>query len=208
VTEIQNVVPEQTALDLGTATAADIWGAAQNRVISHELVEADAKPHLVNVPFVITSVTYRDGDYKRADQKPSESNPDYVSVEAMIAPREVLERLARRGKIGDVDALPFAPGELIVFNDRSAGVYRQVTQYLHLSKFIVALKPGKELVESGAMFACTWDNSRAQWADGMGAATDGINLLAVGKQLLVPHGLRVSEYENEFTKDGRTWYLA
>lgn len=200
--------PAQPVLNLSTATATDIWEASQNTVISHELVEKDAKPHLIGIPFLVTGVTYRDGDFKRKDQGVKEPNPDYVSVEAMIAPHDVLARLQRRGKIGDVDALPFAPGELIVFNDRSAGIYRQITEYLHLAGLINALKDGKELVEAGPMFSVTWDNSRWQWRDGMGSATDGINLLALGKTLRCPHGLRLSEYENEFNPESRTFYLA
>jgi len=93
--------------DAQTAEADQVQGASL--IGGRENTETLDK--LVGVPFLITNVTFRQGDIKV--QKTGQLR-DYVSVEATVHPDFRL-RFKR---------------DSIVFNDGSTGIYRQIVAYL------------------------------------------------------------------------------
>lgn len=171
------------------------------------------KMELVGVPFIITGVTYREGKFKRGNEVMED---DYVSVECVTAPPEIYERMTpkNRKKYAD-DGIPtvseIGPNEFVVFNDSSTGIKRQITSYLHMMKLIQIdeiLAPFGSVQHNmtGSYGENLLDYSRAQWVSGAKQATDGFSL---GEQSLAcKRGLRPSKYENEWTPEGITYYLA
>lgn len=185
---------------------AESWGdlvASADEVLGHDLLKGEAADKLMGVPFIITRVHFRDG----TQRKGCVYRDDYVSCEAVVAPRDVLEAKARKGRIigatGErltLDDLPVDPGEHIVFNDGSTGIYRQIVQYL-AAKHIIVLPDN--VPENGGKGDSRFDLPRSQWTRGAEIATDGINI-----RLYAPRGLRYSEYANDYTEDGKTRYIA
>lgn len=176
----------------------DTWDSlvtGADEAIGSELISGEAADKLIGVPMVIYKVTYRDG-VKRAG---SAYRDDYVSCEAVVAPREMLQGRADRGRL-NLQKISVDPGEHIVFNDGSTGIYRQVTSYLH-AKGLISLGP--ELILNGPKGETSLDLPRSQWESGADAASAGIPV-----RLLCPRGLRYSEYETDYSPDGaKTRYI-
>lgn len=169
-------------------------------VKGHSLVEVD---EMVGVPFVLTGITYREG----TQIKGVPYRNDYVSLEMLIAPESVIspilrriEKARERAKLSP--ALTVKPGEHVVINDGSTGIYRNITEYLH-SKGLI--KVANTIVANGAKNECSWDLPRSQWIEGAEAATEGIAV-----KLTCPRGVRVSQYASEYSADGaaETYYIA
>lgn len=160
-----------------------------------DLLRGDAADKLMGVPFIITRAVFREGV-----QRPGVSyRDDYVSCEAIVAPAEVLKDRARRGRL-DLDTISVDPGEQIVFNDGSTGIYRQMVQYLYLKMLLALPDP---LVMEGGKGVCSFDLPRSQWTKGAEDGTAGFNI-----RLKCPRGLRYSDYTNEYNPDGsRTRYI-
>lgn len=181
----------------GTVEWWDQQAATADVVDGSALITGDAADKLINVPMLITRVIYRDGIQRHGIHYRN----DYVSCEAVVAPAEVLQKKATRGRL-DMNLISVEPGESIVFNDGSTGIYRQITAYLEMKGLIKLPDP---LVESGPMGDCSYDLPRSQWKSGADAATAGIIL---NPPLLCPRGLRYSEYSNDYAPDGaKTRYI-
>lgn len=177
---------------------AEDWNAlksSSDEVLGHEKLGSDALDKLMGVPFIITRVIFRDGV-----QRPhTPYRDDYVSCEAIIAPKEVIAERARKGRL-NLDDISVEPGEHVVFNDGSTGIYRQVVQYLEAKDFI-KLPKGADVGHKGE---CRFDLPRTQWDDGDEEGSTGINI-----RLFCPRGLRYSEYPNDYNPDGsKTRYIA
>lgn len=163
-------------------------GAAE--VIGHSLYggkENDKKlDSLVGVPFVITHMSFREGDIIPAlgtllpDGKRDKETPrDYVSVEILIHPR-------------------FTPAfnrKYVVFNDGSTGIYRQILKFLEGRG---DFEPNVNLPEDGDANTTRYDVSLS---DGPGEPAE------FEGNLKCPEGLRKSEYKGP-AGDSVTWYLA
>lgn len=164
------------------------------------------KEELVGVPFIIVRVTFRAGEFK----KMGEDRPrDYVSVETITAPRPLFERVVPRNRRRyKDDGVPvettIGPNETIVFNDSSTGVKRQIVSYLHQRGFVTVHPdiPRNIMDLSGELGKNPLDEYVDNWTH-KGDSTEGIVI-----RLKAPRGLRVSNYENEFTPEGKTYYLA
>jgi len=203
------------------ARAEDVWASSSNDVIESALLEGKAR--LIGVPFAIVKVFYRTGAYKR----PNEVFPaDFVSVEGYTAPRtnrlynpETILRLRKRArdsltgaqitKIGFDEEDYAGPGDLVVINDSSTGVYRQITAYLAHKGYIKPrfpkdVEPAYEDLK-GSLGQNVFDQGRDEWLEGKELATAGISL---PNALVARQGLRVSGYENDSTQEGATFYLA
>jgi hypothetical protein len=184
--------------DIATYTpGAESWDslvASSDEVLGHELVSGEAADKLIGVPFISTRVAFREG-VQRAG---APYRDDYVSCEALVAPQNVLAERARRGRL-DLDEISVDPGEHIIFNDGSSGIYRQIVHYLE-SKGLIKLPEGPD---TGGKGESRFDLPRSQWDEGEEDGTDGINI-----RLLCPRGLHYSEYSNEYTQDGKTRYIA
>jgi len=166
-----------------------------DEVVGRELISGEAADKLIGVPFMVTKVVYRDGIQR--PKVPYKS--DYVSCEAIVAPLAVLQKRVNMGRL-DLSKISVEPGEQIVFNDGSTGIYRQVTEYLHVKGFIRLPEP---LIRTGPMGDTSFDLPRSQWESGGPEATAGISV-----RLFCPRGLRYSEYETDYSPDGaKTRYI-
>lgn len=190
--------------------APQAWSVAINEadeVLGFDLAKDEILDALEGVPFLITRLTFREAGMISRDS--------YVSVECQVAPKAELER--RRVRL---DTLPFDPGELVVFNDGSTGVYRQLVQYLKVKGFITLPHP---IVESGngprydekakkIKYECSYDLPPEMWTDVHGGemrfTPNGKGEYTVNVRLFARRGIRISEYDNDWTKDGKTRYLA
>lgn len=190
-------------------TWEDLIGAS-DQVMGKDLARDELFDALMGVPFLITKVVFRKGT-KRALPKSlaekfgtDEKTFSYASCEAVIAPLEVLKR--RRV---NTDELPFEPGDQIVFNDGSTGVYRQIVAYLTATGTIELPEP---IIEGGKHGECSYDLPPQDWAavnagqivfDEAGWADYTVNV-----RLSCPRGIRLSEYETDYSPDGgKTRYL-
>lgn len=169
-------------------TWTDLVGQA-DEALGSELITGEAADKLIGVPLIIYRVTYRDGIQRQGVKW----RDDYVSCEAVIAPMDVLEERARRGRL-NLQEISVDADEHIVFNDGSTGIYRQVTQYLAVKNLIELPSP---LVTVGGKGESSYDLPRSQWVAGADAATAGISV-----RLYCPRGLRYSEYTNDYAPDG------
>lgn len=172
----------------------DTLTASADEALGHELISGEAADKLIGVPFVITRVSFREGTQRAG----ALYRDDYVSCEAVVAPKNVLAERARKGRM-NLDDISVDPGEHIIFNDGSTGIYRQIVAYL-AGKGFITLPDGPE---AGGKGETIYDLPRSQWDDGEDDATNGINI-----RLLCPRGLRYSEYSNDYTQDGKTRYIA
>ena len=165
-----------------------------------DLVKGDL---LIGVPFVITAMTFRTGDYMNAATK---LNGPYVTVECLTGDETAFARAVKRGRVtGDC---PFGPEEEILFNEGGTGAYRQCVQVWEACQWIV-LPDGPNGGEYGVS---RFDSPLGTWTVTSdivttGADSDGQVVYSAPVRLLCPRGLRVSEYENQFTKEGRTRYF-
>jgi hypothetical protein len=137
---------------------------------------------LAGVPFVVTSMTYNQGDINTGT-KEKPFLRDFVSVEAHIHPA-----FANR-----------FPRSAVVFNDGSTGIYRQSTQYLAAKGY---LNVDESLPEGGEAHGSRYDVSYSQ-PNGDGKRTP----LHFSVRLLCPEGLRKSGYPGP-AGEATTWYFA
>lgn len=141
---------------------------------------------LVGVPFVITGISFREGDIIPAlgtllpdGTRDKESPRDYVSLECLIHP----------------DYAPTFKRKYIVFNDGSTGIYRQIVAFL-ASRGEFPLN--ESLPESGDANTTRYDISLSHGPD---------EPEEFKGNLRCPEGLRKSEYKGP-AGDSVTWYLA
>jgi hypothetical protein len=164
-----------------------------------------SKDDLLGVPFIIISLTYREG-FPRAGVK-----GDYVSVEAVVADagilhsRPVLSGIGREHgetRVPDPGDLTVYPNEAVVFNDGSTGVRRQVTGYAIAAGIADPGPAGKDVLEPA-------DRQYQKWVKGGDQAADKIVAFPNGEPFRVAcrRGLRRSEYANEYG-DAVTYYIA
>jgi hypothetical protein len=167
-----------------------------------DLVKGDL---LIGVPFVTTSVTFRIGDY--ADAVTRLKGP-YASIEIVTGDAASFARALKRGRIDD--ACPIDPLEELIFNEGGTGVYRQAVAAWEDLGWIVLPDGQRE----GVHGASNLDTPLSEWliSNGapvtVGADGEGNPVYSAATRLYCKRGLRVSEYENDYTKEGRTRYFA
>jgi hypothetical protein len=178
----------------GRISFADMQDKATIVVTGFDLVKGKAA--LIGVPFACIGVTYRDGisegDVRRVN---------YVSVELITADAKTLADRVQRGSIPT--PVTVGPEEMLVINDGSTGIARQVTEILHRAG-IINVGPITEET-GGEMGQSPYDRYRADWVSGQDVAEQGIRGYPL---FMAPRGLRVSEYEIPGTKKkAQTYYL-
>jgi hypothetical protein len=205
--------------------ATDDWNTLAEQahtVFGYDLISGEDNEALLDaltgVPFMILRLTYRPADMTLPAELRESAHPawqavkwerDYVSCEIRIAPEDVITRRARRGL--DLTKLPFDPDEHLVFNDGSTGIRRQVTEYLAITDAIRLPDP---LHRTGRSGECSYDLPASTWTDTSDAVSiridnDGGTVAVADVRIFCPRGLRISDgYSNEFTKSGKTRYLA
>lgn len=187
-------VPSQFAqLSEGAAVAA-----------GREVIDAAS---LVGVPFLITSATFRDGTPRRekVDGKVQEFPTNYVSLEIMIGDSAALDRamqraVQRKRETAINNLGRFDPEELLVLNDGSTGIYRQVVSFL-VETGRLAVPAGEDGGMSGQS---RFDTYRSQWTGWDSTKTTDPTFPFM---LLCPRGTRESRYEFG-TDEAITHYLA
>lgn len=204
-TELTNnpaqVVP---AYDRNRMSFSDMLDEAVE-VQGNQLVKEELFDELVGVPFLITKVTFR-----RGMKDPLNKNRwmAYVSAEAVIADETYLSRR----KI-DLSDRPFVPGDHIVLNDGSTGIYRQIVAVLESQGFITL----PEGPVQGAKGQTRLDAPPSEWTDvdageswfgEVGSDSEGFMLYTANVRIFAPRGLRLSTYSNDYTQDAKTRYLA
>jgi hypothetical protein len=174
---------------------------------AHEVFGADLEKgdQLVGVPMCLIMATFRRGDITNVN---TGEKGFYVSLDTIIAPPKDLERAYRRNKITAENYDLLTPGEHLVFNEGGTGVYRQIVAYLEATDRI---KITSELPAEGGYGESRHDISPENWQVDQSAefkrGDDGQFAVAFSIRLLCPRGLRASDYENEYTKSGRTRYI-
>lgn len=167
-----------------------------------DLVKGDS---LIGVPFVTTAMTFRVGDTMNAATKVRGA---YVTIEILTGDERAFKRALARGRIDE--NCPFDPEEEIVFNEGGTGAYRQAVHAWEGMHWIT-LPDGPE---GGTYGESRLDAPLSNWefpADSpveCAVDSEGNPVFSAAVRLLCPRGLRVSEYQNDFTKEGRTRYFA
>jgi hypothetical protein len=162
------------------------------------LLKEESLDGLVGVPFVITKIVFR-----------KEVTGWYTSSEAVIAPDDEIRKLIKRGRLKE-ETMSVDPGETIVINDGSTGIYRQLVKYLHVMGYIVATTG--DITENAPKGESTWDTGPDEWAENRTGYVTGsgeeAESVAFHTRLVCGRGIRKSEYSNKFTKEATTRYLA
>lgn len=151
------------------------------------------KSELEGVPFIIKRIVYREGK-PRAGMK-----GDYVSVECIVADREILSDPIVATHLPAIH--PYG-NEAVIFNDSGTGIRRQLTMMCEQHNLI---NVGK-LVEGENPY----DRQFQRWESGAEAAQEGFRADEdFGHRSIVRalRGLRVSEYVHPEYGEASTWYF-
>lgn len=180
-----------------TAGADEVFGADLEKGAS-----------LIGVPMCLISAEFRQGDF--ANAKTSEAGW-YVSLTTIVGPEAEINRAIRRGRIPEEIQGQVEPGERLLFNEGGTGIYRQIVAYLE-AKGIIRID--SELPGEGRYGESRYDVLPSQWEirediknGTLKIGPDGLRSLYFSLRILCPRGLRSSEYENEYTKQGVTRYI-
>lgn len=181
------------------------------------------KGELLGVPFTVTAVTFW---APAAAKTPSGYRLGYVSCEATVASIDQLERLISAGRIlrrvengngaadtrviSSVDELTFFPGERVVFNDESTGIRRTIVGWL--DKLGLAKIPATHPKHEGNRLDMPWplwDDFAESTEQGPKGVVPRFTRMPNGNPFIIHarRGLRVSEYSNDYTDDGVTYYF-
>lgn len=168
---------------------------------------ADLVPgeELKGVPFIITSVTFRPGDIRT--EKDAPTHLYYVSLELVTGTEAEFERARRRKRINE--SCPIEPGEELIFNDGSTGVYRQIVRQMEGLGWIRL----PDLPENGEKGESRYDALPSTWefspASGLRKTNNADEpSYSAPVRFLCKRGLRLSEYEGPNGKEARTFYIA
>lgn len=179
-----------------------------------------AKGWLLGVPHIVTSATFWTPKASKDGLRMG-----MVSLEATVAGVDILQRQIRLGRIleriesegngetrviKDVGELGFYPGERIVYNDESTGIRRTVVKWLSDAGLVTLPKEAPKGY-SGNLLDLPWPS----WEAFSENTTQGelvvprFTKLASGNPFLIhaARGLRVSEYANDYTDEGLTYYF-
>jgi len=200
----------------------DLIGEA-DEILGYELAKDELADELVGVPFIVVRMQFRPGINRPTGERDERGKPvlkqgAYCTFSCVLAPEFNLTRInvardaSRLGKLLTLEALPFGPGDHVVLNDGSTGLYRQGVEYLAAKGIIKLPEP---VVPIGPMGMCSYDLIPSEWTDILsGDVTfdpDGFTCFDTQVRLFAKRGLRLSEYENEFTAPGeqaKTRYFA
>lgn len=199
------------------ATPLSPWDEATAGAVelqSYDVAKDEYLDALAGIDLVITGVAYREGIPDPATKQPRA----YVSLECMLAPEWRPERinLARKAcglpAITSVADLPWEPGELVVINSGSTGIYRDITKVLAATGVITLPEP---VTEAGPRGESSYDLPPSKWVsadteNGYFDVTESGFRTYANRSIRVrcKKGVRVSAYSNEYADDARTYYLA
>lgn len=185
---------------------------------AHEVSGADFTKGdvLTGVPFLVTQIVIRNGDYPHGRFKDGKliadtgcgSTHPYAYMRAVIGPERDILKAVARGRLTEEASKLIDPGEQLGWLEAGTGVYRNIVAYLESQGFFTV----PEGPVNGPFGESRFDSLPAQWDfTGKGDLrydNTGEPVFTANVRLHFPRGLRVSEYENEYTKEGRTRYPA
>lgn len=191
------------------------WNNAANDavvIVSYDVAKDEYLDALVGIDLIVTGVTYREGIPDPATKTPRA----YVSLECLLSPSWDIRRinLARAAsdlhKIESLDEIPWEPGEHVVINSGSTGIYRQITEVLFE---IGAIKLPDPVVRTGKRGECSFDLPPGKWTDCLTGASyfndNGfLQYVNTDLRLRCKKGVRVSSYQTDDYGDATTYYLA
>lgn len=157
------------------------------------------KAVLQAIPFVAIGVTYRWG------QKRAGIAGDYVSIEAVVASKNVLNSPQIRAQLRDLrdgnDEVSVYPNEPVVFNDSGTGIRRYFTRLFQEDMGLIDVGPEDK------RFLSRYDKQFDLWDRGAELAQTGIVADLNGEPFrwIGMRGLRKSEYTND-NGPATTWY--
>lgn len=194
---------DEIALFDTDATYAELL--AQEESYKPEGFTLTDKKDLLGVPHIITRVTYW-----TPPKDPKQMG--MVSVEAVVGDIPSLMRAIERKHVPHVDEmrqLQVDPEERIVYNDGSTGVRRQLTQMFQAFGIIDV---GGSPEDGDARFDrrwTDWDSFSQTRPQGDDIEVPSIGMNHKGRPLVIKvlRGLYVSEYSNDYTDEGRTYYV-
>lgn len=218
------------------AVKSDKFGADYSQLVPHiheltpdqldqipaltiEGLQVVQKGWLLGVPFTVTGVTF----WRPAANRDAACGyrMGMVSCECTIADLATLERQITRGRvlerndnqtriITDIDQLAFYPGERVVFNDESTGVRRTIVWML-IQQGMIQVPESHPQYNGNRLDMpwILWDSFCEDTTQGEGNIVPKFTKLPSGNPFLIraARGLRVSEYSNESTPDGLTYYF-
>lgn len=202
---VSGEIVSQTYLPAVNQTFDDLM--EQNSLWTFDSEDLIDKSLLHGVPHVITEIAYRYAEFPDPADAKKVLSTDYVSVTARVGTAAWLEKAAaRQSRLGF--AFPeVEPESLVVYNDGSTGIRRQLTTLLHQAKIIdVGHEENKELSRFDTRFY-DWIAPETVNADG---EIKGVTISDNhGKPLVIQvlKGLRLSEYPYGTTV-ATTWYLS
>lgn len=191
---------ESTEIGRYRGESWDALKASAHEAEGSEQVKADL---LKGWPFIAVYGTIRRGDYIHVGG--CGKNHPYMYLTTVIGDDSEIARAIRRGRIAEENAGDFVPGEVIGFVEAGTGLYRQVLAYLESQDYIQF----PEGPSDGAFGESRFDSLPESWGFLKGDlkfGPDGEPVWDANFRLYFPRGLRISEYENEFTKQGKTRY--
>jgi hypothetical protein len=205
---------------IGGSYFADLMQGA-HVIDSGALIKDEELAWLVGVPLIVTGGTYRPGDIK---DNATGKLGSYLSLTIVLADFQTLSRAKVRDPKTDqlvpldLNGFPFDPEDTLLINDGSTGIKRQMTNYLHSRGFIRVVAPGAPLISGGSRGKSDFDKAPEEWnaidtEKGTARKNDDgrieytFDLVANGSQIFSRRGLTRSEYQNEHTNEGVTYYL-
>ena len=193
--------------------SGDSWDAltqGADEVFGGELEKAES---LVGVPFVILRLTFRRGDFARKDKAYDGEPGDYVSVDLVTAPADVIARRIERGKI-ETSTVIADPSTHLVLNLSGTAAYRELVKILEYKRLIQLPKgpDGETGPESGEFGESRFDTPVRLWGIHNVARVkyndDGTYQSAeFDVRIHAPRGLRASTFDNRHGKDISVYYL-
>ena len=177
----------------------DTLEAESHEVAGSDQVKADL---LTGFPFIAVHATLREGDYLHAA---CGKNHPYMYLTVVVGPEHEIDRAVKRGRIKEENRDDIDPGEVLGFVEAGTGLYRQFLAYFEDQGYLIL----PEGPANGAFGESRFDSLPEHWDFRAGEVRfdeSGQPVWDINFRVKFPRGLRVSEYENEFTKQGKTRY--
>jgi hypothetical protein len=192
-------VNESTEIGPYRGQSWDVLDAEAFEAEGSDQVKADL---LTGFPFIAVHGTLREGDYLHAG---CGKNHPYLYLTIVVGPEREIDRAVKRGRIKEENREDIDPGEVLGFVEAGTGLYRQILGFLEAQAYVVL----PEGLANGPFGESRFDSLPADWDFLKGEVrfdSEGQPVWDFDFRLKFPRGLRISEYENEYTKQGKTRY--
>jgi hypothetical protein len=197
----QEIAEQEREIAPYTGQDWDTLDAEAHVVKGSDQVKADL---LTGYSFIAVAFTLREGDYLH---EACGHNHPYLYLTVVVGSEAEIARAVKRGRIKEENADDIEPGEVLGFVEAGTGLYRQMLSYLEdqgYVKFPEGPADGKFGQSRFDSLPETWEFLKGD----VGFTPEGQPVWSGNIRLKFPRGLRVSEYENEYTKQGKTRYAA